>query len=139
MPRLNNSADSPQSNHYDCFAWTSVALQTSSIRTHNSRSDNSTSGSRQSLWPIYFSVYASPVLFACCINFKEKKCGKVLSIHKLRHRRNTRYGWLVKPCPTGTYTLKDASSFLDALTLLLWGAESVQAPEGLNHQHLVSH
>ena len=67
MPRLNNPADSPQSNHYDCFAWTSMALQTSSIRIHNSRSDTSTAGSRQSLWPIYFSVYASPVLFACCI------------------------------------------------------------------------
>ena len=26
-----------------------------------------------------------------------------------RHRRNTRYGWLVKPCPTGTCTLQDAS------------------------------
>ncbi|MFT4763977.1 MAG: hypothetical protein ACI9OH_001069 [Oleispira sp.] len=42
-------------------------------------------------------------------------------MHKLRHRRNTRYGWWVKPYPTGTYTLQDASSFLDALTLLLWG------------------
>jgi hypothetical protein len=26
---------------------------------------------------------------------------------------------------------------LDALTLLLWGAESVQAPKGLNHQLFV--
>ncbi|MFT4764821.1 MAG: hypothetical protein ACI9OH_001923, partial [Oleispira sp.] len=42
----------------------------------------------------------------------------------LRHRRNTRYGWWVKPYPTGTYTLQDASSFLDALTLLLWGGKT---------------
>jgi len=33
MPRLDNSADSPQPNHYGCFAWTSMALQTSSVRT----------------------------------------------------------------------------------------------------------
>ena len=29
--------------------------------------------------------------------------------YTLRHRRNTRYGWLVKPYPTGTFTLQDAS------------------------------
>ena len=46
MPRLNNSADSPQSNHYDCFAWTSMALQTSSVRSNIYRSDTSTSGTR---------------------------------------------------------------------------------------------
>ena len=34
MPRLKNSADSPQSHLYDCFAWTSMALQTSSVRTN---------------------------------------------------------------------------------------------------------
>ena len=31
--------------------------------------------------------------------------------HPLRHKRNTRYGWLAKPFPTGTYTLQDAPSF----------------------------
>ena len=46
MPRLNNSADSPQSHHYDCFAWTSMALQTSSVRPNIYRSDTSTSGTR---------------------------------------------------------------------------------------------
>lgn len=46
MPRLDNSADSPQSNHYDCFAWTSMALQTSSVRPNIYRSDTSTSGTR---------------------------------------------------------------------------------------------
>lgn len=33
MPRLDNSADSPQSYQNDCFAWTSTALQASSVRT----------------------------------------------------------------------------------------------------------
>ena len=31
--------------------------------------------------------------------------------HPLRHRRKTRYGWLVRPYPTGTLTLQDAPSF----------------------------
>jgi len=39
--------------------------------------------------------------------------------HKLRDKRNTRYGWLVKLHPTGTFTLQGASSFLDGLTLTL--------------------
>jgi len=52
MPRLNNSADSPQPNQYGCFAWTSMALQTSSVRPKIYRSDTSTSEPRQPLWPI---------------------------------------------------------------------------------------
>ena len=57
MPRLDNSADSPQpylsfAMNNGCFAWTSMALQTSSVRPKIYRSDTSTSGSRQSLWPI---------------------------------------------------------------------------------------
>jgi len=31
--------------------------------------------------------------------------------HPLRHRRNTRYGWLARPFPTRTFTLQDAPSF----------------------------
>jgi len=27
------------------------------------------------------------------------------------HSHNTRYEWLAKPCPIGTYTLKEATSF----------------------------
>ena len=57
MPRLNNSADSPQPHlsftmNNGCFAWTSMALQTSSVRPKIYRSDTSTSGPRQPLWPI---------------------------------------------------------------------------------------
>ena len=33
MPRLDNPADSPQPYQIGCFAWTSMALQTSSVRT----------------------------------------------------------------------------------------------------------
>lgn len=29
----------------------------------------------------------------------------------LRQRRKTRYGWVASPCPTGTFTLQEASSF----------------------------
>ena len=80
MPRLDNPADSPQPYQNGCFAWTSMALQTSSVRSNIYRSDTSTSGPRQPLWPICFSVnymdvivratqdakaeYASPILFA---------------------------------------------------------------------------
>ena len=71
-----------------------------------------TSGARHSLWPINFSVYASPVLFTCLWKIQRKR----FAIPKLRHRRNTRYGWVARPCPTGTFTLKDLTSFLVALT-----------------------
>jgi len=30
---------------------------------------------------------------------------------RLRRGRNTRYGWVVNPFPTGTFTLQDAPSF----------------------------
>ncbi len=34
MPRLNNSADSPQPNQNGCVTWTSMALQASSVRSN---------------------------------------------------------------------------------------------------------
>jgi hypothetical protein len=60
-------------------------------------------GVRPPLWSITFSVYASPVLFAT-------PC-RLSSAQALRHRRNTQYGWVANPCPTGTCTLQDAPSF----------------------------
>lgn len=86
-----------------CFAWTSTALQASSTRIRYFRSDTNTSGPRQPLWPIQFSVYASPILFAA-------------NNIQLRQRRNTRYGWPAKPYPTRTFTLQVVTSFLVALT-----------------------
>ena len=35
----------------------------------------------------------------------------------LRNGRKTRYGWLAKPYPTGTFTLQDTPSFLGAITI----------------------
>jgi len=43
-----------------------------------------------------------------CVRFV---CFVRWEFHPLRHRRNTRYGWLAKPYPTGTFTLQDAPSF----------------------------
>jgi len=63
MPRLDNSADSPQSHLYDCFAWTSMALQTSSVRTNWLSERYQHFRDTHPLWPIWFSVYASPILF----------------------------------------------------------------------------
>jgi len=60
-------------------------------------------GVRPPLWPATFSVYASPVLFTA-------PC-RLSSAQALRHRRNTRYGWVANPFPTGTCTLQDAPSF----------------------------
>jgi RNA-directed DNA polymerase len=39
----------------------------------------------------------------------------------LRRTRNTRYGWLARPCPTGTFTLQDASSFACRTNIKLTG------------------
>jgi len=60
MPRLENSADSLQPNQYGCFAWTSVALQTSSVRSNIYRSDTSTSApnSADSLQPNQYGCFA---------------------------------------------------------------------------------
>ena len=33
------------------------------------------------------------------------------SVTQLLNKINTRYGWLVKPYPTGTFTLQDTLSF----------------------------
>jgi len=41
--------------------------------------------------------------------------------HPLRHRRNTRYGWLARPFPTGTFTLQDAPSFAWHSNAQRWG------------------
>jgi len=90
MPRLDNHADLPKTYQNGCFAWTSMALQTSSVRPIIYRSDTSTSGPRQPLWPIWFSVYASPILFVWC----SLHCRKVITNLTLRPRRNTRYGWV---------------------------------------------
>src|SRR5690606_22680533 len=88
---------------------TSTALQASSVGTCF-RSDTSTSGwsdnSARTPYGLYnFSVYASRWLFVCA------SCLTNNPNLKLRAARKTRYGWLAKPYPTGTFTLQVARSF----------------------------
>ncbi len=86
------------------FLWTSRPLKRSSTATIlDFGAVPAIQGVRPPLWPVTFSVYASPVLFAT-------PC-RLASTQALRHRRNTRYGWVATPCPTGTCTLQDAPSF----------------------------
>ena len=54
-------------------------------------------GARLPLRPPGYAVYASPILFAVS--------------PRLRHGRKTRYGWVARPYPTGTFTLQEMPSF----------------------------
>jgi len=73
-------------------------LQPSATETSSFRSDTSTSGSA-------ISPTACMIL---CVRFT---CFVRSALAELRHRRNTRYGWVANPYPTGTCTLQDAPSF----------------------------
>ena len=53
-------------------------------------------GVRSPLWPMWFPVYASIVLFGFSI---------------LLNNCNTRYEWLVRPYSAGTFTLQETPSF----------------------------
>ncbi len=59
-------------------------------------------GVRSPLWPMWFPVYASVISFGFC----------------LLHNCNTRYGWLVRPYPAGTFTLQETPSFAWRTTAL---------------------
>ena len=122
MPRFYNSASSKQSRLMaptfgtidDCFTWTSTALQASSTRTHFYRSDRTTL--QEHGLPMAYIFLC--VRFTCFVHLSvpvalDKGSQYLL---KFRHRRNTRYGWLARPYPTGTFTLQDSTSFLVALT-----------------------
>jgi len=78
------------------------------------RSDTSTSGARTP-----YGLYNS--LSTLHIGCSSDRVFTLQSTSFAQTPRNTRYGWLAKPYPTGTYTgagsrLQDASSLLDALT-----------------------
>ena len=112
MPRLDNSADSPQPCHIvlrfnGCFAWTSMALQTSSVRLCLSERYQHF---RNTQFPMAYIILC--VRFTYLVRWKKIQ---------LRHRRNTRYGWVANPYPTGTCTLQDASSFAWRTNALLIG------------------
>jgi hypothetical protein len=60
-------------------------------------------GDASPLWPTGFSVYASPLLFTSATVPRP--------FAALRQRRNTRYGRVAGPYPTGTLTRQEAPSF----------------------------
>ena len=62
-------------------------------------------GGASPLWPRECSVYASRLLFACTAGLNPNPP------IPLRQPRKTRYGWVASPCPTGTFTPQEASSF----------------------------
>ena len=110
MPRLDNPADSSHPHQFGCFTWTSSTLQLWSVEI------SLFSGRCQ-----HFRITAIPVAYALlCVRFtclvhpiiwSRLQTGKYFAILEFRHRRNTRYGWLVRPYPTGTCTLQGAPSF----------------------------
>ena len=52
------------------------------------------------------------VRFVCFVrNVTCRNMYRYIHYPLLRHRRNTRYGWVASPYPTGTFTLQDAPSF----------------------------
>ncbi len=110
MPRFDNSANSPQ----PCQLM---------VVLHGLRRRYKPSQSGQ------FIIRAIPTLqehaflmayIILCLRFtlvvrlfvEEKKISnrKVFAIHNLRTVRKTRYRWLARPYPTGTYTQQDAPS-----------------------------
>jgi hypothetical protein len=46
----------------------------------------------------------------------------------LRHRRNTRYGWVASPYPAGTYTQQDTPSFSWRCNAKAQGRAAAQKP-----------
>ncbi len=60
------------------------------------------------LYQLSGSTISPTAYMILCVRFI---CFVRRKFHPLRHRRNTRYGWLARPFPTGTFTLQDAPSF----------------------------
>ena len=108
MPRLENPADSPHPHHCGCFTWASSTLQLSPIGTSfifgampALQDHGNPCGLRTSLCTLHLFCSQRGM---CCMHWKTH-------YPLLRHRRNTRYGWVVRPYPTGTFTLQGAPSF----------------------------
>jgi hypothetical protein len=117
MPRLKNSADSPQPYQYGCFAWTSMALQTSSVRPNIYRSDTSTSGTR-----IPYGLYDSLCTLRqyCSRDAVLTAEKQSLISHSAKGATLDTGGWL-SLTRQGLTPCKMHQALLDALTLLLWG------------------
>ena len=74
------------------------------VRNYSFRSCSSTSGC--AVTPAAYRIL--------CLRFIHLLFAALLAL--LRNGRKTRYGWLAKPYPTGTFTLQDTPSFLGAIT-----------------------
>ncbi len=111
MPQLENPAESPQPCLFGCFILISSTLQPSSLGTVIYVEAIPTLRCADTLRPIRFSVYASPVLFMRWSVNRSSSNWKAIALPTLRHKRNTQYGWVANPYPAGTFTLQDAPSF----------------------------
>ena len=109
MPRLKNPADSPHPHLSGCFAWTSSALQLSSVGTNLIFEAIPALQDHGNPYGLYISLCTLHLY--CSFDCLALPNWKVSAIHKLRHRRNTRYPLLVKLYGTGTFTLQGAPSF----------------------------
>ena len=112
MPRPLTPTVPPKSYQDDFFVLASVALKNVADCFDSLTMLTWLRGCAYPLWPMWFSVYASCILL--CSRLPQSK-----PLATLRRIRNTRYGWLVKPyeisilgfLPSGTFTLKEATSF----------------------------
>ena len=103
MPRPEDPGSLPQPHQLGCFPWASCSL------THSPTATCSISGLYQ-----HFRVYGHPCGLQLSLCTLHPLCSPPSQIHStraLRHRRNTRYGWVVSPYPTGTLTPQDTPSF----------------------------
>jgi hypothetical protein len=64
----------------------------------------------------HFRGRGSPCGLQATLSTLRPSCSRGSS-PRLRHGRKTRYGWVARPYPTGTFTLQETPSFLGARTL----------------------
>ena len=93
---VRTPTDPPASCPADAFVWASGALKPSPSALSPSRGCTRLQGVRSPFRPTEFPVYASPGSFGASL---------------LLHRCNTRYGWLARPYPVGTFTPQETPSF----------------------------
>ena len=111
MPRPVDPGRSPHPHQCGCFVLASRSL------THSPPATCSISR----LYPLQ-GTQVTPVAYAIlCVRFVYfvRLSRSFLAARALRRKRNTRYGWVVNPFPTGTSTRQDTPSFLGAITFAL--------------------
>lgn len=103
MPRPEDPGRSPHPHQGGCFVLASCSLTHSPPATSRFRGCTSTSGF--AVTPVAYAILC--VRFVCLVRLLRS----VPATPALRRTRNTRYGWVVSPYPTGTSTRQDAPSF----------------------------